>query len=247
MPNPKASERRLEVCVETEAGLRAAINSGADRIELCSALSVGGLTPSAGFMRLAAEASVPVHALIRPRAGSFVHDAAERDIITADIREAKAAGLAGVVIGALTCDNRLDLPALRQLVDAADGLSLTLSRAFDLVEDPLVALEEAISLGFSRILTSGCAPSAPHGLETLRRLAARADGRIGLLPGGGVRAENAPALLAINGICELHASCGNSRPADDRLSALGFSDARDVFTDTEKVRALKRAMQIAGP
>ena len=236
---------RLEVCVEDVAGLNAAIAGGADRIELCSALSVGGLTPSVGFMKIAAQSPVPVHALIRPRAGDFHYTSDELRTIRADIEAARLAGISGIVIGALSTDRRLDEETLREMVKAAGGMALTLNRAFDLVADPKQALEQAIALGFTRILTSGCAVSVPAGEQILRDLAAMAKGRIGILPGGGVTAGNAGTLLSIPGINELHASCRSIRAADEVLRKFGFSTAEEPFTDSSKVRDLKNAMLAA--
>ena len=231
----------LEVCVDSVPGLQAAIEGGADRIELCSALALGGLTPSAGFMAHAAQSSpIAVHALIRPRAGDFVFDAMEVEAMIADIDCARACGLAGVVIGASLPDGRLDGAVLSELVAAADGLDMTLHRAFDLVPDFNQALELAISLGFRRVLTSGGAGTAHAGFETLRSLAQRFSAYISIMPGGGVNADNAQALLALDGIAALHASCSRSLDAGNaNLLALGFINAQCRITDVEKVRALK--------
>jgi copper homeostasis protein len=145
----------LEICVADAASLEAAIEGGADRIELCSALELGGLTPSPGLMRLAAQAPIPVYAMIRPRAGDFVFSAREGEIMLADIEAVGGAGLAGVVLGASLPDGRLDEALLSRLHGHARGLGTTLHRAFDLVPDRPAALEAAIALGFERILTSG--------------------------------------------------------------------------------------------
>lgn len=236
-------ERLLEICVDDAAGLAAAIAGGADRIELCSALSVGGLTPSAGFMRLAATAPIPVHALIRPRPGDFRHGPEEVDIMRRDIAMARDAGLAGVVIGASDEDGRLDEQALRALVAEADGMAMTLHRAFDLAPDLFEALETAIGLGIRRILTSGGRPTGLEGLENLAALAAKAGDRLSIMPGGGVRAECADRFLAIEGIFELHASCSKLPDSpDQRLAEFGFIRPDSRETDMEAVRALKAAM-----
>lgn len=238
--------RLLEVCVDDAAGLAAAIEGGADRIELCSALSVGGLTPTHGFMALAARAPIPVYALIRPRAGSFVFDASDVAIMCDDIAASRQAGLAGVVIGASRDDGRLDEAVLRDLVKAADGLGLTLHRAFDLVPDPLAALEVAIGLGFRRILTSGGQKTALAGLETLRAVAAAAGSRLSVMPGGGLKLDMAGTFLSIPGISELHASCGTPvEAAEARLIELGFLSADARQTDAATVQAFKAAMTLA--
>ncbi len=161
----------------------------------------------------------------------------------ADIIAARQAGLAGVVIGATTADAKLDAAVIRRLVSAADGLDLTLHRAIDVVSDMDAALDLAVALGFSRILTSGGARHAEEGLETLARLASRGAGRISIMPGGGVRPQNAARLLAVPGIRELHASCSEAAASDARLTELGFSAETTRKTDADTVRALKTLMR----
>lgn len=145
----------LEICVDDVAGLEAAVRGGADRIELCAALSGGGVTPSAGFMHRAAAYALPVSVMIRPRAGDFVFTRDEADVMKRDIDAARAAGLSGVVLGASLGDGSLDIPLLEELCRHADGLDMTLHRAIDVVPNMDEALEAAIALGFPRILTSG--------------------------------------------------------------------------------------------
>ena len=157
----------LEVCVEDIAGLKAAVEGGGDRIELCSALPLGGLTPSAGLMAAAARMPVPAYAIIRPRAGGFVYSADELDIMKRDIDATRTLGLAGVVLGASLPDGRLDVDTLSALTAHAEGLGKTLHRAFDLVPDVEEAVDVAISLGFEHILTSGGAKTAAEGLAVL--------------------------------------------------------------------------------
>lgn len=236
----------LEVCVDDPAGLAAAIEGGADRIELCSALTVGGLTPSHGLMAHAAGSPVPVYALIRPRTGDFVFSADDVRVMVDDVRAARSAGLAGLVIGALRPDGQLDVAALETLIAAAEGMDLTLDRAFDLAADQEEALETALRLGFSRILTSGGAKTAIDGLPRLERLASRAAGRISIMPGSGVRPETVEALLTLPGVFELHASCSEPMTATDpRLSAFGFLQRGERRTTVEAVRAIKERMEAA--
>ncbi|MGN6365938.1 copper homeostasis protein CutC [Asticcacaulis taihuensis] len=231
----------LEICVDTLNGLNAAITCGADRIELCAALSEGGLTPSRGFMALAAEAGCPVRAMIRPRAGDFTYSGGELAVMRADIAAVAEAGLAGVVFGANQADGALDLTALEDLCRQAQdfGLETALHRSFDLTPDPSAALEVAIALGFDTVLTSGGAASAPEGVATLQALVAQAAGRIEILAGGGVRADSADGLLRA-GVLALHASCRAPLPLRrDRATELGYvtPDLRD--TDAAQVRALR--------
>ncbi|MGL4301155.1 MAG: copper homeostasis protein CutC [Sphingomonas sp.] len=246
--------RMLEVCVETIAGLEAAVRGGADRIEVCAALSVGGLTPPGSLIRAAAAVPLPVHLLARPRAGGFIHDAAEQALIADDIRAAAEAGLAGVVIGASAADRQLDTAALARWIEHARTLgqqrgaplSLTLHRAFDLVPDPLAALEQAVALGFDRILTSGGQPRAIDGVATLAALHRQAAGRIIILAGSGVTVETAPALLA-TGIAELHASCRATREIapDVPERRFGFIAAQDGDTDADRVATLAQLVHFA--
>jgi copper homeostasis protein len=232
----------LEVCVDTVAGLDAAVAGGADRIELCSALALGGLTPSAGFMARTAGCGVPVMAMIRPRAGDFIWSEAELQVMEADIAAARAAGLAGVVLGASLADGRLDGAALARMVRAAAGMDLTLHRCFDLVPDMGAALEEAVALGFRRILTSGGEQTAAAGVGRIAAKIAQAAGRIGIMPGAGVTARNAGAFVAL-GARELHGSCSASVAVAGPGVAFGFGPAVERRTDAATVRAVKRAME----
>ena len=178
----------LEICVDSAAGLHAAAENGADRIELCAALSEGGLTPSAGMMEIASRLSMPVRAMIRPRAGSFTYNDADLDIMRRDIEEVAASALEGVVLGCNDESGNLDETALAALVCHARalGLKITLHRSFDLVRDPLHALNVASTLGIDTILTSGQQPTAMAGLELIARLVQAAHAtNIQIMAGGG--------------------------------------------------------------
>jgi copper homeostasis protein len=230
----------LEVCVEDIAGLNAAVKGGGDRIELCSALAVGGLTPSAGLMTAAARMPIPAYAIIRPRAGSFVYSADELEIMKSDIDAARNAGLPGVVLGASRPDGRLDFDALAALTAHADGLGKTLHRAFDLVPDVDEAVNMAVSLGFERILTSGGAKTAAEGVAMLEQAIAAAAGRISIMPGSGVTLATVGQLWPRLDIGEIHASCSASvSETDERIIALGFSTPSVRRTDAATVKALK--------
>lgn len=231
----------LEVCVDDAAGIRAAVAGGADRIELCAALACGGLTPTKGLMELAAEVSVPVNVMIRPRSGSFVFSRDDRRLMIADIMAAKSAGLAGVVLGASHPDGRLDVETLRVLRDAAEGMDVTLHRAFDLVPDHMQALEEAESLGFKRILTSGGQKNAFAGLEILKQLVMNAKDRVSIMPGGGVNVDNVNAFAQI-GIREFHASCSMPVDVGPALLEFGFELSGRRVTDEQSVRVLKERL-----
>ncbi|HWJ74400.1 MAG TPA: copper homeostasis protein CutC [Kaistia sp.] len=214
----------LEICVDSAEGLVAAIAGGADRIELCSALALGGLTPSPGLITLAAKATVPIYAMIRPREGDFVFSPADLDQMRRDIDTVRSAGLAGVVLGASQPRGALDSEALGRLTSHSQGLGMTLHRAFDLVPDPAEALETAVALGFERILTSGGAPKADQALPAIAALVKQAVGRISVMPGSGVRPENAATILSATGAHEIHASCRAPGPlAAPGAVTLGFA------------------------
>lgn len=231
----------LEVCVEDATGLAAAIRGGAGRAELCSALALGGLTPSPGLMAEAARAPIPAMAMIRPRAGGFVWSAEDLRQMKADIAAARAAGLAGVVLGASRPDGRLDEWMLSTLLAEAEGMETTLHRCFDLTPDKARALETAIALGFRRILTSGGAPSAHEGAATLARLMDQAAGRILIMPGAGIRPETLPTLVHLP-LREIHASCSMPEPEAAAVAALGFGPPERRVTSETEVRALVAAL-----
>jgi copper homeostasis protein len=195
------AEVMLEVVVDSVQSLEAALAGGADRIELCSALGLGGLTPSLGLMQAAALANVPVFALIRPRGGDFVYDTSDLVVMRADIDAARDCGMAGVVLGAGLPDGGLDLDMLEALVLHADGLGRTLHRVFDMTGDGMqAALEQAVDLEFQRVLTSGGAESALAGVARLTQLFDWASGRIGIMPGAGITvAGNSQFLLGDDG------------------------------------------------
>ncbi|MQW85391.1 copper homeostasis protein CutC [Sinorhizobium saheli] len=235
---------KLEVCVDDAAGLAAAIDGGADRIELCSALALGGLTPSAGLMALAGPPPVPVYAMIRPRPGDFVYGAADLDVMRRDIDQAREVGLAGVVLGASLADGRLDARMLTKLAGHAAGLGLTLHRAFDLTPDFAEAISLAVDLGFERILTSGGARSAPEAVETLAGLVELAAGRISIMPGSGITVDTIGLLLPRLAVTEVHSSCSLSESTRDRrLIDMGFAAEGRRRTDAAAVKALKARLE----
>lgn len=232
----------LEVCVDSADGLARAIEGGADRIELCSALEIGGLTPSAGLIRAASSSPVPVVAMIRPRGGDFCFTEAEVTLMLLDIEAVAAGGLPGVVLGASLPDGRLDERVLERLVRHATSLGLrcTLHRAIDLCPDLSQAVNHAIDLGFERILTSGGAASAPAGLDGLRRCFEAAAGRVDIMPGAGINADNVDLLRAQLPLSEVHASCSEPvPPPSPQVAAFGFDSGARRRTSSAKVAALK--------
>jgi copper homeostasis protein len=231
----------LEVVVDSLQSLEAALDGGADRIELCSALGIGGLTPSLGLMQAASAATVPVYALIRPRAGDFVYDTSDLVVMRADIDAARDNGMAGVVVGANLASGALDLDMLEALVLHADGLGRTLHRAFDMTGDGMqAALDQAVDLEFERILTSGGAESAPVGVARLKDLFGWAAGRIGIMPGAGITADSAARLAAELPLREIHGSCSAIVAGHGDCARLGFLPHR--LTNAAQVRAMKAAV-----
>lgn len=237
----------LEICVDDAAGLEAAIAGGADRVELCSALELGGLTPGPGLMALAARAPIPVRAMVRPRPGDFVFDQGDVQAMLGDIAAARAAGLSGVVLGASLADGRLDVATLQVLLAASAGMGRTLHRAIDLVPDMAEAIEQAVTLGFDTILTSGGAASAPEGEATLALALRVAKARLTIMAGAGVNAATAPRLLAL-GLAALHGSCSEvAAPASAPAALLGFASPGRMATRAARVGALKAMMALDTP
>lgn len=181
----------LEVCVDSLSSARHAIAGGAHRLELCSALAVGGLTPYTALLRqIRAESDIPIRCLMRHRAGDFLYPAEELELLRLQILELKAAGADGFVIGCLTPEGRLDTRSMRPLVDACGGCGITLHRAIDVSADLEQTYRDAMSLGIDTVLTSGGASSCTAGLENIRRLIALRDAEKGpeVLIGAGVNA-----------------------------------------------------------
>lgn len=233
----------LEVCVDSPEGLLAAVKGGADRLELCSALALGGLTPTTIMMAAATLAGSPAVAMIRPRPGDFVWTTAEVDHMRAEIDEAQEQGMAGVVLGASRLDGTLDATVLRMLLaGVGPGMEKVLHRCIDLAPDPVAAVEQAIALGFDRILTSGGAVRALDGLGRLRAMHDRARGRITIMPGSGITAANVGAILGLLPVTEVHASCAVDLPQAERAAAMGFTGPVRRETDAGLVRALRAAL-----
>jgi copper homeostasis protein len=233
----------LEICVDDAAGVDAAVAGGADRIELCSALELGGLTPSAALLDHALRTGCPIHMMIRPRAGGFLYDEDDVALMIEEIGGAVAQGAAGVVIGALRSDGGLDLAALGRFRDAARDATIVLHRAIDLVPDPVAAVSEAIALGYDKILSSGGAPTAVEGMTTLAAMVASAGERLSIIAGAGVRPDNVARIIAGTGVREVHGSA--SRPGAEPDAAtlrLGFATGPRRATDLAIVERLRAAI-----
>ena len=197
----------FEICVTNIQSALAAQNAGAARVELCSALDAGGLSPSAGLIReVCRQLQIPVNVLIRPREGNFSYSEIELAIMLDDIRFCREAGAAGVVIGGLHPAGQLDVPAMQAMTEAAAGLDITCHRAFDFSADPFEALEILINLGIPRLLSSGQAASAYEGRILLKKLVERAAGRISIMPGAGISAGNIREIAEVTAAREFHLS-----------------------------------------
>jgi len=237
----------LEIATFTPVSALTAAKAGADRIELCSGFSEGGLSPSAGTIQYVREKlQIPVHVMIRPRIGDFIYDAAEKGIILKDIAFCKQLNINGIVTGALNPDGKIDKDFMQKVIEAAGEMSVTFHRAFDLTSDLSESLETLVDCGVSRVLTSGGKASVPDGLETIISLVSQANDRIIILPGGGITTGNVKNIIQRSGVKEIHFS-GKSiiksymEPKDGiSLTSHGLVNDYEWFEcDTEKIEALK--------
>jgi copper homeostasis protein len=236
---------QYEVCVDSVEGARAARAGGAQRVELCGALSVGGITPSGGAIRATRDAvELGLHVLIRCRAGDFVFDDAEAETMERDIDLAGEWGADGVVIGALREDGQVDVDRCRRWIAGARPMRVTFHRAFDVCADPVRALEDLLDLGVDRLLTSGQAATAWEGRELIASLVARADEGLSVMPGAGVNEQTAAPLLRETGARELHFSARRQVEVPrvgGQGAAMGTDAAADRLrgvTDGDRVRAI---------
>ncbi len=229
----------IEACVDSYRSAAAAVRGGADRLELCGQLSIGGVTPSiALFEQVRRDFPIPIRVLIRPRGGDFLYGKKEREQILREIELFDSYGADGIVVGALTEDGDLDGEFLLQVCERAGGGQMTLHRAFDKCRDPFEALKAAKSLGFDTILTSGQRPTAREGAGLLKELVLRAGEELDIMAGGGIGRSNIVYLHETCGINVFHASC--KRPIKSKMKFLreevnmGFANVREdtlFFTD----------------
>ena len=235
----------LEICVESADQAISAERGGAHRVELCSDLASGGITPSAGFMRVARQnLRIPIHVLIRPRAGDFVYSDREFEVMERDIEVAKQLGMSSMVLGILDSKFQVDVKRTTQLIKLAHPLPVTFHRAFDLCPDKNSALEAVIQSGSTRLLTSGGNAGAIEGLASLARLVDAAGDRLVIMPAGGIGAENVSRVLQETVAREIHASLrGQQTPGHDGLSNSGPSDENGQNGDLEaRVREVRRIL-----
>ncbi len=182
----------LEICANSFESAQAAQFAGANRIELCTELSVGGLTPSHGLIeKVISELKIPIHVLIRPRSGDFTYSEDEFDVMLRDIAFCKKLGCTGIVSGFLTSEIKIDTEKTKQLMNACEAMEFTFHRAFDWVESPIDELKKLIDLKVNRLLCSGQKPTAIEGISLLKELQNLSKGKIEIMPGGGINLENA--------------------------------------------------------
>ncbi|ANI29075.1 copper homeostasis protein CutC [Yersinia entomophaga] len=245
---------KLEICCYSVDCAQTAERAGADRIELCSGQSEGGLTPSLGaLMQARATVTIPVHPIVRPRGGDFCYSESDFAIMKNDIAQIRDMGFAGVVVGVLDEEGHIDLPRMREIMEISGPLAVTFHRAFDMCLNPMVALEQLTQLGVARILTSGQQQNAELGLTLLRDLVNATQGPI-IMAGAGVRLSNMQKFLEI-GVTELHSSAGRTRPSTMRYRKAGVTMCADndvdefarYCVDEEVVEAMKSLLCITEP
>jgi copper homeostasis protein len=238
---------KIEIATVDYPTTLTAIAGGADRVELCGGLSEGGLTPSYGLIRLCCETlKIPLFPIIRSRGGDFLYDDEEFKIMHTDVRVCKELGCAGVVVGLLLANGKVDKRRTHLLMDAAYPMEVTFHRAFDRCIDPFVAMEELIKIGVSRILTSGQQPTALEGASLIKELVAAANGRITIVPGSGVRPDNIRQLAESTGATEFHASLRKKSMTKMKFLHPSFQNMDENYMnptiDVSDVKALVQAV-----
>lgn len=242
----------IEVCIDNLESLHNAIAGGATRIELCSSLALGGLTPSAGFMKAAAERStIPVYAMIRPRQGDFVYSQEDIEAMLIDIETAAEAGLQGVVFGVLDVNGNINMAHSTLLAERAKlyGLGITFHRAIDQSSHYQQAIEDVATLGCERILTSGLAANVTEGIEVLSQMVKLADGRFSVMAGAGLNADNVNIIVQKTGVREVHLSGKSTRSSHMLIQAdsakMGTQDLDDFsipVTDSDAIAKVVAAL-----
>jgi copper homeostasis protein len=221
----------IEIATTDFESTKAAVEGGADRIELCTALSEGGITPSYGLIKKCREVfSIPLFPIIRPRAGDFLYSDKEFGIMLEDVRICKEAGCDGIVSGILKKDGSIDKKRTGKLIEAAYPMEFTFHRAFDRCKEPFEAMEELIAIGCQRILTSGQQPTATAGIDMIRKLVKAADSRIIIMPGSGVRKENIKQLADETGAIEFHSSVKTKQKSGMEFVHSAFASSEESYT-----------------
>jgi copper homeostasis protein len=233
----------VEICIDSVDSAIAAARGGAKRVELCSALSEGGITPSAGLISAVRTAiDIELFVIIRPRGGDFVYSESEFEVMIRDIEEAKARKVDGIVLGILAATGEVEVERTRKLVELARPLGVTFHRAFDICNDLSRAMEDVISAGADRILTSGGAVDAIQGMDRLAQLQEQTRGRISIMAGGGIRPSNVFALVRRTGVEEVHSSLSRNSEGSTEMGS-DQNGRRTYVVVEEDVRAFKAAAE----
>ena len=238
----------IEIATTDFTTTKNAVLGGADRIELCAALTEGGTTPTYGTIKKCRESfSVDLFPIIRPRSGDFLYSDEEFEIMLTDVFICKELGCNGLVSGLLQKDGTIDSKKTSRLIEAAYPLEFTFHRAFDRCLDPFKAMEFLIEIGCGRILTSGQQPGAPEGAKLIGQLVNEANGRIVIMPGSGVRKENIKALAEETGATEFHSSLRGKQQSRMDFKHPAFASSEESYSnpyiDPHKVKALRKALQ----
>jgi copper homeostasis protein len=237
---------QVEICVGDIASAMAAESGGADRVELCDNLAVGGTTPSAGTIAESCRRlSIPVHVLIRPRAGDFVYSEPEIAVMRHDIERAKSLGAAGVVLGVLTANGTIDRDQTAEFIALARPLCITFHKAFDQTREPLNALETLIELGVERVLTSGGKSTALDGIETLAKLVDRASDKVVVMAGGRLSTSNLEIVIRQSRVSEVHLGSAVSRTIESSMLNLPRDGSQNswIQTNAQSVAAIVTLVQ----
>jgi len=237
----------IEIATSDFLTTKSAVEGGADRIELCANLAEGGTTPSYAHIKKCREAfDIALFPIIRPRGGDFLYTKDEFEIMKNDIKLCKELGCEGIVIGLLNMDGTIDMTRTAELIELAYPLEVTFHRAFDRCKDPFTALEELIEIGCQRILTSGQKPTVSEGVDLIAELNKKADDRIIILPGSGVRKDNIKMLAEKTGCIEFHSSLRGKAKSPMQFIHPAFADSAESYSNNEispdEVRALRNAL-----
>ena len=237
----------IEIATSDFLTTKSAVEGGADRIELCANLAEGGTTPSYAHIKKCRETfDIALFPIIRPRGGDFLYTKDEFEIMKNDIKLCKELDCEGIVIGLLNMDGTIDMTRTSELVELAYPLEVTFHRAFDRCKDPFVALEELIEIGCQRILTSGQKPTVSEGIDLIAGLNKKADDRIIILPGSGVRKDNIKILAEKTGCIEFHSSLRGKTKSPMQFIHPAFADSAESYSNNEispdEVRALRNAL-----
>lgn len=241
----------VEACVNSPFSAMEAEKGGAHRVELCDNLYEGGTTPSAAAIIVTGQnIGIALHVLIRPRGGDFLYSDIEFEVMMQDILFCKQNGVKGVVIGLLKADGSIDIQRTRELVKVASPMNVTFHRAFDMVADPQQALEDVISSGCNRILTSGLSNKAWDGRGMIASLVQKAKGRIIIMAGSGINADNVASLIRLTSVTEIHTSSRTSYPSNmtyqtDKVFMGGLPqipEYENAFTDSLKIQSIVRSV-----